>query len=320
MSRRRRSDYRLSLGWILGVTFIGTLTRLKLPQWSSLSFGAAVCLRLPPHTTSQRKLSRLATDHATCSCLRLTVATNSPRKGLSPPIQCPCRAHQRRASLLEIVKAARRALTALLMPFIILGGILGGVFTPTEAAAVAVAYALFLGFFIYRNLTVSDLAAMLVRTGRITGVIFVIVAFAAVLGWWISFNRIPQEIAAWVIATAGEPWMILTLIIIVLLAIGMIMDITAILIILAPILVPLTLEIGMEPIHAGIVFVLALNISLMTPPVGACLFVLASVTGERIENIALKLWPFLIAEVAILLLIAFWEWPVLFLPRLLGFG
>ena len=94
MSRRRRSDYRLSLGWILGVTFIGTLTRLKLPQWSSLSFGAAVCLRLPPHTTSQRKLSRLATDHATCSCLRLTVATNSPRKGLSPPIQCPCRAHQ----------------------------------------------------------------------------------------------------------------------------------------------------------------------------------------------------------------------------------
>ena len=93
MSRRLRSDYRLSLGWILGVTFMGTLTRLKLPQWSSLSFGAAVCLRLPPHTTSRRKLSRLATDQSTCSCLRLTVATNSPRKGLSPPIQCPCRAH-----------------------------------------------------------------------------------------------------------------------------------------------------------------------------------------------------------------------------------
>ena len=102
MSRRRRSDYRLSLGWILGVTFIGTLTRLKLPQWSSLSFGAAVCLRLPPHTTSQRKLSRLATDHATCSCLRLTVATNSPRKGLSPPIQCPCRAHQFRRAVSEV--------------------------------------------------------------------------------------------------------------------------------------------------------------------------------------------------------------------------
>ena len=83
MSRRRRSDYRLSLGWILGVTFIGTLTRLKLPQWSSLSFGAAVCLRLPPHTTSQRKLSRLATDHATCSCLRLTVATNSLAGGIN---------------------------------------------------------------------------------------------------------------------------------------------------------------------------------------------------------------------------------------------
>ncbi|MEX3008487.1 TRAP transporter large permease [Hoeflea sp. TYP-13] len=227
--------------------------------------------------------------------------------------------NQRRASLREVARATHRALTALLMPIIILGGILGGIFTPTEAAAVAVAYALFLGFFIYRNLSMRDLAFMLVRTGRITGVIFVIVAFAAVLGWWISFNRIPQEIANWVITVASEPWMILLLIVIVLLAIGMIMDITAILIILAPILVPLTVEIGMEPIHAGIVFVLALNISLMTPPVGACLFVLASVTGERIEAIALKLWPFLIAEIAILLLIAFWEWPVLLLPRALGF-
>ena len=116
MSRRRRSDYRLSLGWILGVTFIGTLTRLKLPQWSSLSFGAAVCLRLPPHTTSQRKLSRLATDHATCSCLRLTVATNSPRKGLSPPIQCPCRAHQYRCLQLSKWIPEWRGLNIITMP------------------------------------------------------------------------------------------------------------------------------------------------------------------------------------------------------------
>ena len=108
MSRRLRSDYRLSLGWILGVTFMGTLTRLKLPQWSSLSFGAAVCLRLPPHTTSRRKLSRLATDQSTCSCLRLTVATNSPRKGLSPPIQCPCRAHPNRAVLVTLGVALTR--------------------------------------------------------------------------------------------------------------------------------------------------------------------------------------------------------------------
>jgi len=97
------------------------------------------------------------------------------------------------------------------------------------------------------------------------------------------------------------------------------MDITAMLIILAPVLVPLTEHIGMDPLHAGIVFVLALNLSLMTPPVGACLFVLSSVTGEKIEKIAIELWPFLIGELAILLLIAFMPDITLYLPRLLGF-
>jgi TRAP-type C4-dicarboxylate transport system permease large subunit len=100
----------------------------------------------------------------------------------------------------------------------------------------------------------------------------------------------------------------------------MVMDITAILIILAPVLVPLTQQVGLEPIHAGIIFVLALNISLMTPPVGACLFVLSSVTGERLERISVKLMPFLIAEVAILFIFAFWEDAALLLPRLLGFA
>lgn len=246
-----------------------------------------------------------------CTACMIVIALGAKRNKLPK--------NGRRASFLEIVKTARYAVSALLMPAIILGGILGGVFTPTEAASIAVGYALFLGFVVYRNLTFTDLVQMLIRTGRITGVIFVIVAFAAVLGWWMSFNRIPQEIANFVVMVASEPWMILTLIIIILLMIGMIMDITAILIILAPILVPLTTEIGMEPIHAGIVFVLALNISLMTPPVGACLFVLSSVTGERLERIAAKLWPFLLTEIAVLFLIAFWSGLVLALPRALGF-
>jgi len=219
----------------------------------------------------------------------------------------------------EIWKTFKSSISALLMPFIILGGILGGVVTPTEAASIAVAYALFLGVFVYRSLSVADFFQMLVRTARITGIIFVIIAFASLLGWWLSFNRIPQEIASLVIEYAKSPAMILLLIICVLLAIGMIMDITAILIILAPVLVPLTQEIGMQPIHAGIVFVLALNISLMTPPVGACLFVLSSVTGEKLERIAAKLWPFLIAEIAVLFVFAFWERLALAVPRALGF-
>ncbi len=227
---------------------------------------------------------------------------------------------EKRAQLRELARIFRESILALMMPVIILGGILGGVVTPTEAASIAVAYALFIGTFIYRKITVDDFIQMLIRTARVTGVIFVIIAFASILGWWLSFNQIPQQVAQAFLLIADNPVVIISLIIGLLLIIGMVMDITAILIILAPVLVPLTEQIGMNPIHAGIVFVLALNISLMTPPVGACLFVLSSVTGERLERIAAKLWPFLIAEVAILFIFALWEDMALLIPRLLGFA
>ena len=224
------------------------------------------------------------------------------------------------ATLGEVWRTFRSSLTALAMPVIILGGILGGIVTPTEAASLAVAYALFIGTFVYRTLTLRGFYGMLVRTARITGVIFVIIAFAGILGWWMSFERIPQMIAEAVLGLSDNRYMVIAIIIGLLLAVGMVMDITAILIILAPVLVPLTEQVGLEPIHAGIIFVLALNISLMTPPVGACLFVLSSVTGERLERISIKLFPFLIAEICVLFAFAFWEDAALWLPRLLGFA
>ncbi|MEH6630653.1 MAG: TRAP transporter large permease [Halopseudomonas aestusnigri] len=226
---------------------------------------------------------------------------------------------EKRASLREFLTVFKSSILALFMPVIILGGILGGIVTPTEAASIAVAYALFIGVFVYRSISVPDFIGMLIRTARITGVIFVIIAFAAILGWWLSFNRIPQELAEAIVSVSDNKYIIIALIIGMLLAVGMVMDITAILILLAPVLVPLTEQVGLEPIHAGIIFVLALNISLMTPPVGACLFVLSSVTGEKLERIAAKLWPFLIAEVSILFIFAFWEDLALALPRMLGF-
>ena len=224
-----------------------------------------------------------------------------------------------RATLKDIFIAFKSSILALIMPMIILGGILFGVVTPTEAAAVAVAYALFIGAVVYRCISWADLTRMLIRTGRITGVIFLIIASASILGWWLSFEQIPQAIAQAMMSISDNPQVILLLIIALLLIVGTLMDITAMLIILAPVLVPLTEHIGMDPLHAGIVFVLALNLSLMTPPVGACLFVLSSVTGEKIEKIAIELWPFLIGELAILLLIAFMPDITLYLPRLLGF-
>lgn len=221
-----------------------------------------------------------------------------------------------RPSLMSILIAFKDSLAALVMPVIILGAILGGVATPTEAASIAVLYALVMGVFVYRKVKLNDLYEMLVRTSRITGVIFLIIASASIIGWWMTFNQIPQSIAKGFLTISENPAVIIALILALLLTIGMFMDINALLIILAPVLAPLTVTIGMDPIHAGVMIVLALNISLMTPPVGACLFVLASVTGEKIERIAKSLWPFLLAEVAVLFLVAYWPDLTLMLPRL----
>ena len=235
---------------------------------------------------------------------------------LARPLNLP--KSDKRPSLVYLVRAFRRSAVALVLPVIVLGGILGGITTPTEAASIAVFYALVVGGLIYRKLTWADLLDMLIRTARITGIIFLIIASASILGWWMTFEQIPQAIAALILSFSDDPNVIIGLILLLLLVIGLFMDINATLIILAPVLAPLLLSIGMEPVHAGIMIILALNISLMTPPVGACLFVLASVTGERIEAIARSLWPFLVAEVGVLMIIAYWPDLTLFVPRYLG--
>jgi tripartite ATP-independent transporter DctM subunit len=220
-------------------------------------------------------------------------------------------------SLLRILRAFKTSFLALLMPLIILGGILGGIVTPTEAAAIAVFYALLISTVVFRALTVKDIIEMLIRTARITGIVFLIIASASILSWWMTFMQIPQKIASFFLFLSSDPRVIIGLILGLLLAIGMFMDINAALIILAPVLGPLTATIGMDPVHAGIMIVLALNISLMTPPVGACLFVLSSVTGERIERISMALIPFLVVEILVLALVAYWDKMTLFIPRIL---
>ncbi|WP_261395638.1 TRAP transporter large permease [Salipiger bermudensis] len=245
-----------------------------------------------------------------CAICMTVIALTARRKGLPKG--------EGRPSLRLVGAALKEGFLAALLPVFILGAILGGFATPTEAAAIAVAYALVVGGLVYRALSWRDLYEVAVRTTRITGVIFLIIASASILGWWMTFNRIPQAIAEGMLSISDNPMVIIGLILLLLLVIGLVMDINATLIILAPVLAPLTVQIGMEPVHAGIMIILALNISLMTPPVGACLFVLASVTGEKVEAITKELWPFILAEVTILLIVAYWSDLTLFIPRLLG--
>jgi len=220
-------------------------------------------------------------------------------------------------SLMRLAWSFKSSFLALLMPVIILGGILGGVVTPTEAAAIAVAYALVVSTLVYRALTFRDLVEMLIKTARISGVVFLIIAAASILSWWMTFMHLPQKVAALFLSISTERFMIITMVLALLLFIGCIMDINAALIILAPVLGELTRSIGMDPVHAGIMIVLALNIGLMTPPVGACLFVMCSISGETIERISRPLMPFIIVEVLVLFIVAYWETLTLFVPRIL---
>ena len=214
----------------------------------------------------------------------------------------------------------KEAILPLLMPVIILGGILSGVFTPTEAAAVAVAYAFFVGFFLLKSIKLTDLSEMLINTAKITGVVFLIIGTASILSWVLAINQVPQAIADFLLSVTGNPNLVLLLIILLMLVVGMFMDIAAALIILGPILHPIAVSMGMSPIHFGIVMVLSLNIALMTPPVGACLFVACSITKLTLAKLSKAIFPFIVVEVIALFIIAYVPQISTFLPTLLGFG
>lgn len=224
----------------------------------------------------------------------------------------------RRASPKEVLVAFKDSFVALLMPVIILGGILSGVFTPTEAAAVAVAYSMFVGFFVFRSLSVKDLWPIFLKMARTTGVVFLVIAAASILGWVLTMEQIPEKVATLMLSVSTNKWIVMGMILVLLLFVGMFMDIAAALIILGPILHPLAVDIGFHPLHFGIIMVLALNIALMTPPVGACLFVACGISRLTIEQLSREIFPFIIVVVIALLVVTFIPGISLFLPRLMG--
>jgi TRAP-type transport system large permease protein len=226
-----------------------------------------------------------------------------------------------RSSLKQILIATKEAILPLLMPVIILGGILSGIFTPTEAAAVAVGYAFIIGFFVLRTLKLRDIPDLLYETGKTTGVVFLIIGSASILGWVLTMERVPEAVAAGFLSVSENPNVILLLILILMLVVGMFMDIAAALIILGPILHPIAVNhLGLNPIHFGIIMVLSLNLALMTPPVGACLFVACNISKLSLEALTKAIWPFIVVEVIALFIIAYWGDLVLFFPRLVGVG
>ena len=223
-----------------------------------------------------------------------------------------------KASRAEVFKAMKDGIFALFMPVIILGGILSGIVTPTEAAGVAVGYALFVGLFIFRTLTPRNIWDALKNTVAISGVSLLLVSVGGILSWVLTVAQIPQTIASTILGITTNKYFFLLLVCILLLIVGCFMDLTASIIILTPILAPIAAQLGIHPLHFGITVILALNIGLNTPPVGAVLFVVASIGKVPMESMLREIWPFLICQIVALAVVAFIPWFSLAVPALLG--
>ena len=217
----------------------------------------------------------------------------------------------------DLLPTTLAALPVLGTPVIILGGILGGVFTPTEAAAAAVMYVLLLSL-CYSSLSFNGLYQVLLQTARTTGSIMIIVSAASLFGWVIAREQGPQMLAEVLLRLTDNPYVFLILLNLALLVIGMLLEPVAALLITVPVLLPVASQFGINPLHLGIVMILNLVIGLLTPPVGLVLYVLASVTNTPVQQVMRGTVPFLVPLGITLLIVTFVPAVSLWLPRLLG--
>lgn len=210
------------------------------------------------------------------------------------------------------------AIPSLMMLVIVIGGIVAGFFTATEASAIAVLYSLVLAF-IYRQISVKDLPLIILRSVKTTGIVMLLVATSLGLSWIMAYENIPQNVSAGLVSISNNPFMILLIINMILLVVGIFMDMTPAVLIFTPIFLPIVTSIGVDPIHFGIIMVLNLSVGLCTPPVGSVLFIGCSVADLSIDKVLKPLLPMFIAMVVVLLLVTYIPGIALWLPQSLGF-
>jgi C4-dicarboxylate transporter DctM subunit len=223
---------------------------------------------------------------------------------------------QPRASLNEAVVAGRDSIWGLMLVIIILGGIYGGIFTPTEAAAVAAVYAFFVAVFIYRDIGMRQVPDVLMDASKVTIMLMFIIVNALLFAHVLTTERIPQAIAEQIVAWDMAAWQFLIVVNILLLVAGMFMEPTGIILILAPILFPIAMQLGIDPVHLGIIFVVNLEIGMVTPPIGLNLFVTAGITKMSIGQVMRAATPWLTILLAFLVLVTYMPAISLWLPGL----
>jgi len=224
---------------------------------------------------------------------------------------------QPRASIMEVLKTGRDSLWGLLLIVIILGGIYGGIFTPTEAAAVAAVYAFIIAIYVYRDIKLKQVPKVLLDAGTVTVMLMFIVANALLFAHVLTTERIPQQIAEIIIGWGMPAWQFLIVVNILLLIAGMFMEPTGIILIMAPILFPIATRLGIDPVHLGIIMVVNLEIGMVTPPIGLNLFVTAGITKMSIMAVARAALPWTTVLAVFLILITYVPAVTMFLPDLL---
>jgi len=224
-----------------------------------------------------------------------------------------------RPSLKDALKVSMDAFLVLLMPIIILGGILTGVFTPTESGCIAAFYAMFISLFVYKDVRLKDFPQLLVKTAATSSLVMLVIGMASIFSWLLACEEIPQIVSEGILSVTSNKFLVLLLMNIILLVIGTFLETTASLIILTPVLLPLMLKIGIDPLHFGVILVLNLVIGLTTPPVGVCLFIACSIGKIRLETVSRAIVPFLLASVAVLLICTYWEGLIMALPKYFGY-
>ena len=223
-----------------------------------------------------------------------------------------------RVSVRVAVRKFLEAIPSLFLIILVIGGIVAGIFTATEASAIAVVYALLLTL-VYRSLTLKELKDVLLSSSNTTAIVALLIATSMAMSWVMSYENIPIFVSEGLISLSDNPIVILLIINIILLGVGVFMDITPAVLIFTPIFLPLVVEMGMDPVHFGIIMVLNLSVGLCTPPVGSVLFVGCGIANISITQVIKPLIPMFIAMVVSLLLVTYFEGLSLFLPRLFGY-
>ncbi|MFC7703571.1 TRAP transporter large permease [Plastorhodobacter daqingensis] len=229
------------------------------------------------------------------------------------------RGDEPRPPVAEMLRTTLHALPALFLIVLIIGGIRGGIFTPTEASVIAVFYALICGMFIYRSLRLRDLPAILLRAALTSTAVLLILAAARAFAWILIIESVPQSLAATIVDWNLSPILFLLAVNLLLLAFGLFLDPLPGVMILVPILAPIAFSLGIDPIHFAIVVIVNLTIGLTTPPVGSLLFVVASAVRLRPSELMREMPPFLVAHLAVLALLTFVPAVSTWLPRISGF-